>query len=155
MQECNHCSKSHPRHAAHCTSAQLGSGSMDNFRTSNCDSVTFTFPPPSPPPTLPTVILAWKHQKTMIHLLWEMTHTSWSHHSCCICCVWFRDINWYSKALSSLSVQCQFMLSCTRQHLQISSLSQPFSVPRSDIPDKKEEKAWEYLHTLWAPWILL
>ena len=126
---------SHIRDALlHRTSALLGSGSMDKFRTSNCETVTF--PPHSPPPTVPTIIAAWMHQRLRIHLLWEMTSMSWSHHSCCICHVRFMGINCYSKAPSSFGAQCQFMSSCTRQYLQISSLSQ------FPAHYKKEEKAW-------------
>lgn len=66
---------------------------------------------------------------------------SWSHHSSCICHVHFMGVNCYGKALSSHGVQCQFMLSCTRQHLQVSSLSQ------FPAHNKKEEEAWEYLCT--------
>ena len=135
MQKGKHCSKSHLRH----TAPPLGRGSMDKFRTSNSES--FTFPPHSPSPTLPMIIPAWRHQRPRTHLLWEMTGMSWSHHSCCIRCVRFTGIHCYGEALSSLGVQCQLMSSCTKQDLQIPSLS------RFLAHNKKEEKAWEYLCT--------
>lgn len=134
MQEGNHCSRSHPR----CTAPALclAAASIDKDLSWSERHVSSSFNPSSP---VPVVVSARRHQRPRMHLLWEVTGTSWSHRACCSCPVYFMGINCYGKSLSSRGVQCQFVSSCTRQHKQLSIFS---------AHSKMETQAWECVHAL-------